>query len=453
MNRLIILDNLRHGWWWLLGIGVIYLAIAVLLSDRVFLADGDITTATILLGSFPVLLGMLSRPGARSIGSDLLTEWLLPVSATEIVNTHWLQSVVLPALWLTLCFIIGWLLGLAGRVIEAMGPLFPLHLLATYLCATSLMFGSVTGVGLRLAINRYLSVPWPLILYLLALIVPFVYLQALLTLRDSPAFSFLLIAVALLLVGRLQRAACSVPIIPERGKSLPEPSTARKRAEPPPIAGFKGLILAAWKLLLFFAVFFTYVAPVADCVTDIGPCTGVFTDWFEESITIQLVVVCVLLRWVQDASFASGVDLRVLRTLPISAQSITGRYVFIASGVHWAVVCLALWPVAIYLEEVETALDLTAFTFFLIGVSAVLSPIFMVLRTPGRFLAIIGAMLCLGLLSGGFYDGYLENRVAGIALTSTLGLATLLLSWWAMNRLISQSSEVYKLAKLSRSGS
>lgn len=449
MNRLIALDNLRHGVVELLVVAGAYWIMQF--AADMFLAREKFFPFAIFLGTVPVLIGALNRPGNRPIESDLLTESLLPVSRKELVNTHWLLRVILPAVWLTLYFMVGWLLGFGDRIIETLGPEFPMHLLAMYLTATSIWFLNKADFMAHQG-TKYGQLSWTLsvLLLLLGLLVPIVYLQVLWSLRDTQATSFLLIAAALLLVGLVQRVVCPRLMNWASFAPAPEHIRAPARAEKPPIVGFKGLILPDWRVMLLAAAFLTYVAPVADCHSDKGTCVEVLAHWFKADSVFQLTLASVILRFIQDLGFTEGVDLRALRTLPMSAQSMAGRYIFITSGLLWLVVCLVLWPVALYLGQIETATNLTAVSFLLISGSAILSPIYMVIRgLLGQWLVTVAAALCLGLVSNGFYDSYADGRVAGMVITSTLGGSALLFAWWVMTRLICESSSIYGKGKSS----
>ena len=439
MNRLIILDNLRHGWVRLLVIGAPYVVTLALMMEPL-IYTGSLVAAAFLIGALPIMLAMCIPPSPTPVRNSMLLESLLPIARTELINTHWMLRAILPAAWLTLFFIIGWLLGSPDRIKVAMPSYLPVHLFAACLCGTSLFF--LAAGALRPASPGN---PQPLagVLGFVAMAAPIAYLGTLFAWRDHQGIEFVLILFALVFAAIARHIACSKLLLPMSRRPSPPASSRIPRTG----YGFRygGFIPLISRLLMFQMAFVTWLILVV-----------VLVNWFSRGTASaeehlyplrQLMLILPFALFTLSLSVAVGMvmgrEYRLFRILPVSSGSLAALILATTSGTL-ALGTLLMSPVAFFVYGIEAGGFILMLSFGVIGFTSLATPFCFRLFKLYFLVPLFLFMFVLMEVGGFFHDGFTEGSPIPIALAGMIALLSLVFSWWSLKRLLTHSSEFYR---------
>ena len=441
MNRLIILDNLRHGWVRLLVIGAPYVVTLALMMEPL-IYTGSLVTAAFLIGALPIMLALCIPPSPTPVRNSMLLESLLPIARTELINTHWMLRAILPAAWLTLFFIIGWLLGSPDRIRAAMPSYLPMHLFAACLCGTSLNF--LASGTLRQASPGN---PQPLagVLGFVAMAAPVAYLGTLWTWHQVQGVAFVLVLFALMFAAIARHIACSKLLLPMSRRPSPPSSWRKHRIGRDSRSG--GFIQLAQTLFTLQFAMVTAVllllVLVQLLVRNMVPAEGPLYP-LEELVSFGLPFVLLATRFAFDAAMMVGRECRLFRILPLSSGSLAALILATTSGTL-ALGMLLMSPVAFFVYGIEAGGFILTLSFCLIGITSLATPF--CLRFSKLYFLVPSYLLFMFILmevGGFFYDGFKAGSLMPLALAGMIALLSLVLSWWSLKRLLTHSSEFYR---------
>ena len=450
MNRLIILDNLRHGWVRLLMIGGLCVVTQAGMTEPLIytgilytgiLYTGSLVTAAFLIGVLPMTLAIFIPPSPTPVRNSMLLESLLPIARTELINTHWMLRAILPAAWLTLSFIIAWLLGSPDRISAAMPSYLPVHLFAAYLCGTSLNF-LASGVLRQASPGN----PQPLaaVLGFVAMAAPVAYLGALWTWREDQGVAFVLVLFALVFAAVARHIACSKLLLPMSRRPSPPSSRRKHRIGRDSRSG--GFIQLAQTLFtLQFAMvtaFLLLLVLVQLLVRSMVPAEGPLYP-LEELVSFGLPFVLLTTRFAFDGAMMVGRECRPFRILPLSSGSLAALILATTSGTL-ALGMLLMSPVAFFVYGIEAGGFILTLSFCVIGVTSLATPFCLRFFNLYFLAPLFLFMFVLMEVGGFFHDGFTEGFPIPIALAGMIGLLPLVLSWWFLKRLLTHSSQFYR---------
>ena len=440
MNRLIVLDNLRHGWVRLLMIGAA--CVAMFSMADLLLKTGASSTAAMCFGAQTMLAVVWVPPSPTPVRVDMLLESLLPISRRELVNTQWLLRAILPAAWLTMFFLIAWLLGLADQLGSVMPWYLPVHLFAAYLSGTSLYF--LATVALRQASPGN---PQPLggLLAFVAMAAPVAYLAALFAWRDHQGIEFVLILFALVFAAIARHIACSKLLLPMSRRPSPPSSWRKHRIGRDSRSG--GFMQFARTLLRFQLAMVTAVLFGMVVVQWLARGMGSAEEHLyplRELIRLTLPIALVLARFAIDTQMMVGRECRILRILPFSSGSLAVLILAATSGTL-ALGMVLLSPVACFVYGIEAGAFILTVSFCVIGFTSLATPLRLMsfplyFEAPALFMFVFILMKICSF----FYDGFTEGSPIPLALAGMIALLPLVLSWWSLKRLLTHSSQVYR---------
>ena len=441
MNRLIILDNLRHGWVRLLVIGAPYVVTLALMMEPL-IYTGSLVTAAFLIGALPIMLALCIPPSPTPVRNSMLLESLLPIARTELINTHWMLRAILPAAWLTLFFIIGWLLGSPDRISAAMPSYLPMHLFAAYLCGTSLKF--LASGALRQASPGN---PQPLagVLAFVAMAAPIAYLGTLWTWHQVQGVAFVLVLFALMFAAIARHIACSKLLLPMSRRPSP-PSSWRKHriGRDSRSGGFTQLVPRLLMLQLTVVTGIVLVMVLARwLVGGVGSAEEHLLP-LRDLTTFVLPISLLALRFSVDGKMMVWRECRLFRILPLSSGSLAALILGTTSGTL-ALGTLLMSPVAFVVYGIQAGGFILTLSFCVIGITSLVTPF--CLRFFKLYFLVPSYLLFMFILMevvSFFYDGFAEGSPMPLALASTIGLLPLVLSWWFLKRLLTHSSQFYR---------
>ena len=293
-------------------------ALAVMTEPLIY--TGSLVTAAFLIGVLPITLAIFIPPSPTPVRNRILLESLLPIARTEIINTHWMLRAILPAAWLTLFFIIAWLLGSPDRISAAMPSYLPVHLFAAYLCGTSLNF-LASGVLRQASPGN----PQPLaaVPAFVAMAAPIAYLGTLWTWHQVQGVAFVLVLFALVFAAIARHIACSKLLLPmSRRPSPPSRRRIRRTGYGFRYGGFTQLVprllmhqLTVVTGLVLLVVFSRWLAGgVGSAEEHLLP--------LKDLTTFVLPISLFALRFSVDGQMMVWREFRLFRILPVSSGSL-----------------------------------------------------------------------------------------------------------------------------------
>ena len=438
MNRLIILDNLRHGWMRLLVIGILYVGFIAPASN--FLVEvSQANFSLVVLGFLSMKFGLWIKPGISSLRKEMHIDCLLPIPRAELVNTLWLLRTIYPAACLTLFFLVASLLGLT-QAIEAMMPAYlPVHVFAAYACGFSAMIvcnNLLTGLWSG---NRLLEgAPIP---FLASVIVPSVYLALLSNLRGITAAVPVFLAAALLIVVATYRTVCSQLLVPMfRRPPADSVRKANRFTYESKIGGFRQLTLQALKIsALFFVVFVSVLAIMAWLFGEPGLVNA------QQLASVYLPLFCFLVTFnLNQHESQISIDSRVLRALPLTAGTLALRIIALrCAGLTIGFLCLT--PLFVWTYGTHMGFFLANVSIICVASASILIPT--LLWLPSAWGKISAAALCIGTMSGGLYivyQSFTEGSLVPLATANLIAAAVLFMSYWLLKKILSKSSQIYR---------
>ena len=440
MNRLIILDNLRHGWVRLVVIGAAHVGFIAPVSNFL-VRESPSDFSLFLLGFFSMMAGSWIKPGILPVRNAMHLDNLLPVSRSQLVTTQWFLRTIYPATCLTCYFLLAWLLGLT-QAIEAIMPAYlPLHLFAAYACGFSCVFFSHNLLA------RHCAGKWqprgggiPL---LVSSLIPSSYLVLLFSIREIAVVPPIFVALSLLVVLVAQRSVCSRLLVPAfRRASAVEEKDAGLPTFQAVAGGFRQLgaqvlVESARSVAVLFVVvaLMFWLLPWADP-----------TDFMRLLATSLIPFSCFFgsIAFIQPRP-ERALDLRILRSLPLGPKSLAIRIILTGSAGPMATF-LCLTPLAVWFYGTPMGLFLLDVSIMCIAVMSVLSPVMLRFqnqwaRTLGGVAWLVPTMILLHFVFNSFTQGYL----ALLVVANLISFAVLLGSLWVFQDMLSKSSRIYRL--------
>ena len=438
MNRLIILDNLHHGWVRLLVIGALY--VGVIAPASAFLAEESLTSLPFFfLGFISMICGVWIRPVNSPVRNEMQLDGLLPISKTELVTTQWFLRTVYPAACLTLFFLVATLLG-PMRAMESIMPAhLPVHLFAAYACGFSAVFFS-SNLQPQYSGGKWR--PKGGLIAFLAMLVPSIYLALVSTFRDNTTAASVLVVIALFIVVVTRRTICSRLVAPTFRRPPPDfASNTRLLAYMSKLGGFRQLALYMIKSsVLYLATFFPIVAFM---LWLIGEPNLFSVSGMLASFLIPVSCALHILSLNQEAS-PNNLNSRALRTLPLTAGNLALRIIAVrCAGLTTGFLCLA--PLFFWFYGTHMGLFLANVSFVCIASTSILTPF--MLWIPSLWGRTVVGSICTGIVTGGIlsvYQDFTEGSLTPLAIANLVGVGVLLGAWWILRALLCNSSRIYR---------
>ena len=452
MNRLILLDYLRHGWVRLLVIGCLIVGGVVPLTAFA-LSEENFSLAVILsLASFFLCFSI--RPGLGPVADALHLEALLPVPRIEIINSHWLLRVILPSVWLTASFTLAWLLGLTDQLNARLPPYLPLHLFAAFLGGLSIIFFSVnaSAIGVQAASgtsrprNFWFVFSLAVCLHLFAWGFSTGYLVLVSNLREMQTAALILVAFSGFLAAAVHRAVRPGLLTPVMRRSAPavlviETETKRESEA----RGLWQLISISVPTSTFVTLGFIVSLPALELLLSANTWQETALESANRWTTYQMPMMCVLMRFVSEDTFVVHKDLRLFRILPVSSGGLAVRFLASKGGIYALVFIVLLGPLSVIAFGIETGCFVLTLSLCCVAVTSFVTPIALRFSSLNmRVLFALPFVFILIALCNNAYDGYVDGSLAPLMIACVLGLASVLGAWWLTVRLLAHSPEVYR---------
>ena len=457
MNRLIILDNLRHGWVRLLVIGCLFVGVVVPLTELALSEEIFHFARFLCFASFVLCFYM--RPELGRVADALHPEGLLPISRIEIVNTHWLLRVILPGAWLTAFFTLAWLLGLTDQLNARMPPFLPVHLFAALLGGLSIVFfttnaGEKASRGIWQPRDPWLVHCLAVCLILLGLVFSTGYLVLVSNLREMQSATFIFVAFSVLLAAAVHRAVLPDLLAPVMRRSAPSGLITETRTK----QGFEArglwqLVSISVPISAFLTLFLIVSLPAIEWLSSANTWEEVALESTNRWITFQLPFMCALMRLFLEDTFEVHKDLRLFRILPLSSGNLAARFLASKSGIQALVFIVLLGPLSMIAFGIETGCFILTLSLVCVAVTSFVTP------TALRFSSWIIRVLFLVpfawvsiALCNNAYDGFVDGSLAPLVFACVIGLASVLGAWWLTKHLSAHSPEIYRQKTLAAVG-
>lgn len=438
MNRLIILDNLRHGSVRLLVIGVLYAGIIA--PAAAIIADEPLTNVLFFyLGFGSVAFGLWITLGGSPVRNELQLDALLLIPRTELITTLWFLRTLYPAAWITLFFGIASLLGLTQAIESVLPAHLLLHLFAALACGFSVLF---LCSNLRV---QYSGGKWRSnvgVINFIAMLVPSIYLALLSGIRDNTTAASVFIVFALFVVVATQRIVCSRLLAPMFRRPSPDSgSNTKLLAYLSKFGGFRQLALYMIKSsVLFFATFFLILAIMWWFLGVPNP----FSQTRQSTVVFIPLSCFLFISNLHLEVSPNNLNSRVLRTLPLTAGNLALRIIAVrCAGLTVGLLCLT--PLFFWIYGEQMGLFLVNVSILCIASSSIMTPF--MLWIPNFWGKNLFGVACAGMIAVGlmFADqGLTEGSLTPLAIAYMVSALVLFGAWRFLRALLCRSSRIYR---------
>ena len=432
MNKRLLVDFLRRGFYELLILSGVYLFCFVPISSWTW-AEGRTIWAAVLLCGAPTVFALASLPGLHPVAEVQFHRLVLPIKRSEIVNTLWLCRTILPASLLAALFTLAVPLGFNTYFLATMPQFLSLHLFLAYFGGLSLLFCVASG-----AISDRFGLP--IMMYVLGLAFPvayFLWLSDLQRILGSAFTAPLLIALLAAVLYRMAhvRLACNE-------NQSTGPTQTSQRWKPGGIlgSGFRRLAADLFSQLLFTICVMGGALILLEIWSNFkGPGKS------DEDALDILLVLAPIISLLHYADVPRNVALvRILRILPLSAGTLAARILAITAGAQTlAFLVLSLCLIGYF----GAGRGLNALLWLLASAALMIPVIPLALRFKG----FTGNILKLGCLAAVLLvilslsdEIFVDGSLLHTSFTIVVAITIVLLTWWLMKAVLTNSYQTYQ---------